>query len=273
MATIFQHRHDTSTNWTSANPTLAAGEFGYETNTHNFKIGDGTTAWNSLAYTAIITPPAWTPLTATTDFATTAASTSTITMNVDKTATIIVGTPIKFTLSGTEYWAICTAITASLLTIGGAPLTTSAGALTALSYGDNTRVVQLTIAIPGYYEETSYTTAPFALESLLFMRYGILWKYSKAYLVQFSCIHRVADTGTPPQINIMVDGTAVCTTNSGGGLSMPTNNTSSVSTVVDITTGGTYRIQNGEFIEVKITKGTDTVKAQDLTITVVFVLH
>ena len=214
----------------------------------------------------------WNSLESTTDFATTAASTSTITMNTDKTAVIFVGSPIKFTLSGTEYFAICSAITASLLTISGAPLTTASGGLTALSYSSSSRVVQMTISIPGYYEETSYTSAPYALESLLGMRYGIMWAYTKAYLVKFSAIHRVADTGTAPIINVLVDGSSVCTSNSNNGLSMPTNNTSSVSTAVDIATGGTYRIQNGEFIEVKITKGTDTVKAQDLTITVVFVL-
>jgi hypothetical protein len=45
-----QQRRDTAANWTSNNPTLAAGEIGIETNTSRFKIGDGTTAWNSLTY-------------------------------------------------------------------------------------------------------------------------------------------------------------------------------------------------------------------------------
>lgn len=46
-----QMRRDTATNWTSTNPTLAAGEFGLETNTGYTKIGDGSTAWTSLPYT------------------------------------------------------------------------------------------------------------------------------------------------------------------------------------------------------------------------------
>ena len=45
-----QLRNDTATNWTTANPTLLAGEVGVETDTNKFKIGDGSTAWNSLAY-------------------------------------------------------------------------------------------------------------------------------------------------------------------------------------------------------------------------------
>ena len=43
-------RRDTAANWTSTNPTLSAGEFGYETDTNKIKIGSGSTAWNSLGY-------------------------------------------------------------------------------------------------------------------------------------------------------------------------------------------------------------------------------
>lgn len=47
---IIQYRRDTAANWTAVNPVLAAGEPGYETTSTFFKIGDGTTAWNSLPY-------------------------------------------------------------------------------------------------------------------------------------------------------------------------------------------------------------------------------
>jgi hypothetical protein len=46
-------RKDTAANWTAANPILLSGEIGYETDTKKFKIGDGTTNWNSLAYLPI----------------------------------------------------------------------------------------------------------------------------------------------------------------------------------------------------------------------------
>jgi hypothetical protein len=36
--------------WAKVNPTLAQGEIGFETDTGKFKIGDGSTAWNSLSY-------------------------------------------------------------------------------------------------------------------------------------------------------------------------------------------------------------------------------
>ena len=48
----FKLRRDTAANWTSSNPTLASGEPGYETDTAKLKIGDGSTAWVSLAYFA-----------------------------------------------------------------------------------------------------------------------------------------------------------------------------------------------------------------------------
>ena len=50
MATKIQVRRDTAADWTSNNPTLAAGEIGFESDTNKFKIGDGATAWTSLNY-------------------------------------------------------------------------------------------------------------------------------------------------------------------------------------------------------------------------------
>lgn len=60
-------RSDLAANWTSINPVLAAGEPGLETDTRKMKIGNGSTAWNSLpyAYSApqfynqATTPAAW----------------------------------------------------------------------------------------------------------------------------------------------------------------------------------------------------------------------
>ena len=49
--TVIKIRRGTSAEWTSANPTLAAGELGFETDTQRSKLGDGSTAWTSLSYT------------------------------------------------------------------------------------------------------------------------------------------------------------------------------------------------------------------------------
>ena len=52
MAQQIQIRRDTAANWTSANPILASGEIGFETDTGRFKIGNGSTAWTSRSYAA-----------------------------------------------------------------------------------------------------------------------------------------------------------------------------------------------------------------------------
>jgi len=50
MTTRMQQRRGTSTQWTNANPVLAAGEIGFETDSNKFKIGDGTSTWSLLQY-------------------------------------------------------------------------------------------------------------------------------------------------------------------------------------------------------------------------------
>ena len=53
MAVQLQIRRDTISNWTSANPVLANGELGYVSDTDKLKVGDGTTAFNTLVYSNI----------------------------------------------------------------------------------------------------------------------------------------------------------------------------------------------------------------------------
>jgi hypothetical protein len=51
MATVrIQVRRGTASQWTSANPTLAAGELGVESDTNLFKFGNGSSTWTALAY-------------------------------------------------------------------------------------------------------------------------------------------------------------------------------------------------------------------------------
>jgi inorganic triphosphatase YgiF len=51
MATRMQQRRGTAAQWLAAAPVvLAAGEIGFETDTNQFKMGDGTTEWQVLSY-------------------------------------------------------------------------------------------------------------------------------------------------------------------------------------------------------------------------------
>ena len=50
MADMIQIRRDTAANWTAANPILAQGELGAETDTSKIKIGNGSSTWSALSY-------------------------------------------------------------------------------------------------------------------------------------------------------------------------------------------------------------------------------
>jgi hypothetical protein len=53
MSTVrIQVRRGTASEWTAANPILAAGEMGVETNTNKFKFGNGSSTWTALSYAA-----------------------------------------------------------------------------------------------------------------------------------------------------------------------------------------------------------------------------
>ena len=47
-----QQRRGTAAQWTAANPILAAGEIGFETDTNKFKMGNGSSTWTALQYFA-----------------------------------------------------------------------------------------------------------------------------------------------------------------------------------------------------------------------------
>ena len=53
LTALQKQRRDTASNWNSNNTVLLAGEWGIESDTKKFKIGDGTTAWQSLDYVPI----------------------------------------------------------------------------------------------------------------------------------------------------------------------------------------------------------------------------
>lgn len=51
MATVRrQERRDTAAHWTAINPVLAQGEIGFETDTGQFKFGNGSSTWTALTY-------------------------------------------------------------------------------------------------------------------------------------------------------------------------------------------------------------------------------
>ena len=91
VVTQVQIRRGTAAQWTSANPTLAAGEQGFETDTLKLKIGTGSTAWNSLAYVATGSVGTVTSITAGTGLSG-GTITSSGTIAIDSTVATLTGT-------------------------------------------------------------------------------------------------------------------------------------------------------------------------------------
>jgi hypothetical protein len=111
-AVTIQVRRDTAANWTSANPTLATGEWGYETDTALLKIGNGSTAWNSLAYSLV-----------------TATGTQTLTNKTLTSPTLNTPTINTPTLTGSTLAAGTSSVAPLKFTSGTNLTTASAGAL------------------------------------------------------------------------------------------------------------------------------------------------
>ena len=57
MAVKIQFRRDTASAWSTVNPILSQGEAGFEFDTGRFKVGNGLSPWNSLAYSSGVTGP------------------------------------------------------------------------------------------------------------------------------------------------------------------------------------------------------------------------
>jgi hypothetical protein len=54
MTTKIQIRRGNAAQWTSQNPVLSEGEIGFELDTAKFKIGNGSSTWNSLVYSSVL---------------------------------------------------------------------------------------------------------------------------------------------------------------------------------------------------------------------------
>jgi hypothetical protein len=91
VVTQIQIRRGTAAQWTSSNPTLASGEQGFETDTNKMKIGNGSTAWNSLSYIITGALGTVTSITAGTGLSG-GTITSTGTIAIDSTVATLTGT-------------------------------------------------------------------------------------------------------------------------------------------------------------------------------------
>lgn len=211
--------------------------------------------------------PTWRALTEDDDWDDQPASTSTITMNSDWTGTITPGMPVKFKLSGSTYFAVCTAITSNLLTIAGAPLTTGDGDLQELHIGPPERLIQLDFFVGGNFCSSTGDILNRETNS------AFRWKLGPAYLVAFSGYCNTADSGGDgPTINPKIEGSVVSTQNGNNGPGFGSSaQTWAANSAVAINTSN-YAITRDDDLELYCAYTGSMADAEDLTVTLQFVL-
>lgn len=190
-------------------------------------------------------------------FTATPASTSTLTMTTDLTATILVGMSLSYVIGGVTYYGQVDAITSILLTVRGAPL---GGDVIALYFGGGD-ITQVIIGINGLYEDASNTDLILSDNKI-----ALKWQREKSYCVYYEVYSVTHDKGAHGQASVQINNTEVNTT--AGGLTIAADATV-YKTVVDIATAA-YDINKGEELEVTSIKGGDG-NATHLTVCMVFI--
>lgn len=192
-------------------------------------------------------------------FNTTPASASSIAMLYDMRSAMPVGTPIKYlTSNGGPYHGIVTAITNTLLTIAGPPLS---GNIYMIWVGPPELVSQVDYLIPGAYAAAANATL---IQS--FQKSFSIWQGPPAHLVRISHRALVADSGTAPRVTASINGYVVGTDNTNTGLPVITS--------WSHTTSGIHHTDNrvalNDVIELRTTQG-GSGNSTYLTVTLTFV--
>lgn len=196
------------------------------------------------------------------NFTATPASTSTLTMTADKTATIKVGMGLKYKISATYYYGMVTAITSNLLTIAGAPLS---GDVSELYWCPPERVIQVDFFVSGKFADAANTALLNSDVNTAFE-----WNLGKAYCVLIRHKVKTDDSGAnQPRVTISIAGAVVGTDNTNAGQAVAETWTS---TVVGINPSN-YDINPDEAIEVVTDANGTNDNAENLTVSAVFVLE
>lgn len=210
----------------------------------------------------------WTRLLPTADFSTTAASTSTIVMNIDWTSVVKPGMALRYTLLGTERYGMVESIAAALLTVNGAPLSLGAGDLQELYFSyDPGMCVQYDFFIQGNWADGADATLLENDQETYVRHQG-----SIAYLVKLS--HRVdlPDSGAAqPRVQFYVGGNAICSANGNTGRAVATPS-AWIDTDIDLIVAN-YAISYEESFEIGTgAEGTNDDSA-DLSVSVIAVFE
>lgn len=171
------------------------------------------------------------------------ASTSTLTMGVDMTASIKAGMTLEYTISSVVYYGQVSAIASNLLTVRGAPLS---GSVTLLRYGGGVQrqlCYDATVNVDGTANTTTLKTGTV---------YTLTWRGPVSYLVFYDAYQTTHDShATHGKVTVKVAGSDV--NSSAGGLEIAANATT-YKTVVDIATAN-YDINENEDLTIVVTQG------------------
>lgn len=201
----------------------------------------------------------------TTSFNSPPSTTSTIGTPINLSSIIKVGTPIKFKQNDTYYYAVCTAITSSVITIAGAPLNTGL-ALQELWYGRPEYLLSVNFFVAGRFALQANTALLASVMKTYFQ-----FNFRQGYLVKFLVRAAQNDSGAnQPRVNVDVAGNPVSTSNSNAGLALPASNWAE--TGIDISTAN-YAISSGTSVEIRVDNNGSNKDAENLTVSVMFVLE
>lgn len=175
MAQQIQLRRDTSANWTTNNPILAEGEMGVVTDTYNYKIGDGITAWNSLSYYQLSPALTGVTFTNTTDPSAPAADTVVLYSKGVSGRSMIkfkgpsgLDSPLQPAIFQNSVWLVQPNTTTTVSAIGGA--VTSTGTISHVTPTSSTNGYCSNFvsgAVAGNTTGTGHAVAPFNLSNVV----------------------------------------------------------------------------------------------------------
>lgn len=193
-------------------------------------------------------------------------SDSQMTVNSDVTSTIKAGMALRYTVSGTVYYGVVTAVSFSsstTITIVGAPCTS---APSAIEYGDATRVVFWSRVLWGAFSDAA-DSALLANDNLELFDWPAA--AGKAYLVWFRARPTVDDSGaSQPNVNMTIAGNNVCTSST-----LAVSDASWAATTGTNISTANYSVSAGQRVEVTVDANGTNKDGKNLTVQALFVLE
>ena len=169
---------------------------------------------------------------------------------------MIVGTPLKYLISGvvcygdvsysgTTYSGGTTAVY-----VRGVPLSNG---LTSAYVGDLSRIGQIAIPMPGYWEAATVSTY---LNSIQLFPGGYPWDLPTAYIIGYNFQTAAIDSGTGTYVNLVVNGNQFSSLNSNKGLAVTTTGNIWTATDLNLISSTNPTISYGQYLDINVTAGT-----------------